>query len=155
MVCSAPENHVGVELPASVRWTGGGGVVVQGARLQVGHVGHQVEVVTTGHTAQPLENLWNNSNVIHIHTLMLHGVSWCIVLECPSKKYDRAPLCCCISPALCRGSSSPAGGQGWFLGSYGWRSGCSWNPEDRLLETPGSGHPDQGKMREDNSSRLL
>ena len=55
--CTAPEIHVGVELPMSIRGTRGGGVSLQGAGLQVGHVGHQVEVVTTGHTAQPLENL--------------------------------------------------------------------------------------------------
>lgn len=52
----SPENHVGVELPASVGGTGGG-VRPQGAGLQVGHVGHQVEVVSPGHAAQLLENL--------------------------------------------------------------------------------------------------
>lgn len=55
-VSTALENHVGVELPLSIRGTGGG-VSLQGAGLQVSHIGHQVEVVTTGHTAQLLENL--------------------------------------------------------------------------------------------------
>lgn len=50
------ENHIGVELPVSIRGTGRG-VSPQGTGLQVSHVGHQVEVVTTGHTAQLLENL--------------------------------------------------------------------------------------------------
>ena len=56
-VYTAPENHIGVELPLSVRWTGGGGGSRQGAELSTSHVGHQVEVVMTGHAAQLLENL--------------------------------------------------------------------------------------------------
>lgn len=55
-ICTALESHIGVELPVSIRGTGGG-VSLQRAGLQVSHVGHQVEVVTTGHTAQLLENL--------------------------------------------------------------------------------------------------
>lgn len=56
-VCVVPESHVGVKLPVSIRGTGGGWVSLQGAGLQVSHVGHQIEVVTTSHAAQPLENL--------------------------------------------------------------------------------------------------
>lgn len=52
-----PENHVGVELPLSVGGTVGG-VGTQRAGLAPSHVGHQVEVVATGHAAQLLENLF-------------------------------------------------------------------------------------------------
>lgn len=56
----SPENHIGVKLPASIRGAGSGGGLHR-AGLEVGHVGHQVEVVTAGHAAQLLENLCRTS----------------------------------------------------------------------------------------------
>ena len=70
--CVVPEDHICVKLPAAVRRTGGGGRGVRTgtARLQVSHVGHQVEAVTTGHAAQPAENLNGRST----HTCFVQRV---------------------------------------------------------------------------------
>lgn len=65
MSAKSPENHIGVKLPASIRGAGRGRGLHR-AGLEVGHVGHQVEVVTAGHAAQLLEDL-RRTNVDQSH----------------------------------------------------------------------------------------
>lgn len=97
-----------------------GGVSVQRAGLAPGHVGHQVEAVSTGHAAQPLENLSESSpTTTRISRRLPEAFGFF------GAQQACLPRCRCVCVDPCTGSSSPAAGRGWSPGSQIWTCGCS------------------------------